>query len=169
MPDARFTLYYSDDRQASNFISDCLYAYLNDDWKDVGEPMTHNYHLIPYCLRPDTDELQEEIGSMDKSHGQMISFNVLKKQDVTSAQLLTWMAPIDVAEPYEKYGGNSDNIFYNCSPPWFGSVCQYKFDYDIPFLFGDIVDALSQVALNFVKIWKTIRVIIFYVYHHNVE
>lgn len=49
MLDARFTLYYPDDRHASNPIFDCIYAYLDDNVKYVGEPITRNYHLIPYC------------------------------------------------------------------------------------------------------------------------
>ncbi len=60
MLDARFTLYYSDDRQASNSIFDCIYAYLYDNARDVGEHFTRNYQLIPYCRRPDVNETQEE-------------------------------------------------------------------------------------------------------------
>jgi hypothetical protein len=144
MLDARFTLYYPDDRHASNPIFDCIYAYLDDNVKYVGEPITRNYHLIPYCRRPDFDETQEETGNLDINHNQMIRFTELKKRGVTSAQLLTWMAPIDVAERYEKDDGSSHEIFYNCSPPWFGSICQYKFDYDTSFLFRDIVRATFE-------------------------
>ncbi|CAF3969175.1 unnamed protein product [Rotaria sp. Silwood2] len=62
------------------------------------------------------------------------------KQDVTSAQLLSWFAPLDVAERYEKNRGiGSNDIFYNCSSPWFGSHCQYKFEGDIPSSFDKII------------------------------
>jgi hypothetical protein len=140
---ARFTLYYSDNQKVSNSTFDCIYGYLNDNPKEVTEPMIYNYYLIPYCRRPDIDEIQEEIGSLDRNYNQIISFDELKKQGVTSTQLLTWMAPIHVAERYEKYSGNSDDVFYNCSSPWFGTMCEYKFNYDTTaFLFGDIVNAV---------------------------
>jgi hypothetical protein len=79
----RFTLFYSNNRQVSNSINDCIYGYLN----------------------------------VDKNYNQIISFDELKKQGVTSTQLLAWMAPIDVAERYEKYSGSSHDVFYNSSSP----------------------------------------------------
>ena len=136
----RFTMYSSDQYQESNAIFDCIYAYLYDNAKSIGEPNTHNYQLIPYCRRPDMSEKQTDIDNFSTNHGQMISFVLLKKQGITSEQLLTWMAPIDVAERYEKYNGNTQDIFYNCSSPWFGSLCQYKFDYDTLVSFADIVN-----------------------------
>jgi hypothetical protein len=141
MLDARFALYYSDDHHGLNPTFDCIYAYLYDNFKEVGEPITRSYHLVPYCRRPDINETQEETSDLDINHIQKISFGDLNKQGITSEQLLAWMAPIDVAERYEKYDGSSHEIFYNCSSPWFGSVCQYKFNYNTPFLFGDIVNA----------------------------
>ena len=87
---ARFTFYYSDSEQVSNSNFDCIFGYLNDnlrdDLREKTELMIHSYHLIPYCRRPDTDEIQEEIGSLDKNYNQIISFNELKKQGVTSTQ-----------------------------------------------------------------------------------
>jgi hypothetical protein len=35
---------------------------------------------------------------------------------------------------------NDSDVFYNCSLPWFGSQCQYKFDYDLSLSFTDILD-----------------------------
>ncbi|CAF1308871.1 unnamed protein product [Adineta ricciae] len=138
---ARFTLYYSNDRQISNSAFDCIYASLYDNLKEVTEPMIHIYHLVPYCRRPDTDEIQEEMDSFDSNGHRRIHFDELKKQGVTSTQLLTWMAPIDVAERYEKYNESTHDYFYNCSSPWFGSMCQYKFNYDTTkILFEDIIN-----------------------------
>lgn len=136
---ARFTFYNTDDRQVSDSDFDCIYGYLNDDnLRDVAEPMIHNYHLIPYCRRPESHEIHD----LDKNYHQIISFDELKKQDVTSTQLLTWMASIVIAERYEKYSRSPHEDFYDCSSLWFGTKCQYKFDYDTTgHLFGDIVNA----------------------------
>ncbi|CAF1296773.1 unnamed protein product [Rotaria sordida] len=69
----------------------------------------------------------------------MITFNELHKYGVTSAQLLNWSAPINIAEQYEMDDVNSMNVFYNCSLPWFGPKCQYKFNYELSLPFDDIV------------------------------
>ncbi|CAF3857072.1 unnamed protein product, partial [Rotaria sordida] len=69
----------------------------------------------------------------------MITFKELHKYGVTSAQLLNWSAPINIAEQYEMDDVNSMNVFYNCSLPWFGPKCQYKFNYELSLPFDDIV------------------------------
>ncbi|CAF0863283.1 unnamed protein product [Didymodactylos carnosus] len=71
--------------------------------------------------------------------GNNINFTELYRQGVTSAQLLDWSAPIDVAERYEKNGENSSEVFYNCSSPWFGPTCQYSIEYDILPPFSNVV------------------------------
>ncbi|CAF4856384.1 unnamed protein product, partial [Rotaria sp. Silwood1] len=58
---------------------------------------------------------------------------------VTSTQLLNWSASIDIAEKYEIKGADSTEIFYNCSSPWFGSKCQYRFENNVQATFHDIV------------------------------
>ena len=87
-----------------------------------------------------TNEILDDTIDSRTTISQMISFNNLKKQGITSTQLLEWMAPIDVVERYENYSGNVDEIFYNCSLPWFGSKCQYKFDFNTTQSFRDIVN-----------------------------
>ena len=57
-------------------------------------------------------------------------------------QLLHWSASINLAERYERNGSNSNEIFYNCSLPWFGSMCEYRFDFDILLPFSNIVQFL---------------------------
>ncbi len=39
---------------------------------------------------------------------------------------------------------NDSDLFYNCSLPWFGSQCQYKFDYDPSLQFSDIKITFSN-------------------------
>jgi hypothetical protein len=135
-----YSLYRSDPRQASYTTSDCLYAYLIDGGKESGSHYIRNYHLIPYCRRPDDAEEEEQVlYVLNGNIAQTIPFHELKKLGVTSEQLLTWLAPIDIAERYEM-NSNSSDVFNNCSLPWFGSVCQYKFGYDSLLSFGDIVE-----------------------------
>jgi hypothetical protein len=137
----RYTLYYTDIRQASYLTYDCLHAYLIDAGKEKGKHYIRNVHLIPYCRRPDDNEEQDEVlYTVGENIAETITFKELKKRNVTSDQLLKWFAPIDVAEKYEMNINDSD-VFHNCSLLWFGSLCQYKFSYDISLSFGDIVDA----------------------------
>jgi hypothetical protein len=134
-----YTLYYSDIQQGSYLTFDCLYAHLIEEGKESSKPYLRNSHLIPYCRRPDDNQEQGQILYPIKENiAQSISFNQLKKQNITSEQLLQWFSPIDIAEKYEMNIKNSD-VFHNCSSPWFGSMCQYKLNYDLPLSFGDIV------------------------------
>jgi hypothetical protein len=140
---SRYSFYHSDIHQTLYPTFDCLYAYLVDAGKEVGSRYIRNYHLIPYCQRLDTVEELEQVSHLfSENIAQTITFNELKKRSITSEQLLAWFAPIDVAERYEM--NNSDlDVFHNCSSPWFGSICQYKFDHDLSLPFGDIVEATS--------------------------
>ena len=142
MVDVHYLLYQSDDRQTLSAPFDCLYAVWNDDGISSDVPYVHNYYLIPYCRRPDDSEEQEQPAhSTDKNLAKQITFMELKQQGVTSEQLVSWSSPIDVIERYEMSNANSKDVFYNCSSPWFGSMCQYKFDNDASITFNDIVQA----------------------------
>ncbi|CAF1198072.1 unnamed protein product, partial [Didymodactylos carnosus] len=138
--DARYSLYHSDDRQDLKSTFDCLYAYLRDYVEDGDARYIINYHLIPYCQRLDQNEEQENLSIRSYENVENnINFTELYRQGVTSAQLLGWSAPIDVAERYEKNGENSSEVFYNCSSPWFGPTCQYSIEYDILPPFSNVV------------------------------
>ncbi|CAF1260817.1 unnamed protein product [Rotaria sordida] len=80
-----------------------------------------------------------------------VSFKELSEQGVTSEQLLNWSAPIDLVERYEM-NNRSLELFYNCSSPWFGSKCQYRFVYNSTLSFNEIVkasvDSRSDIILN---------------------
>ena len=140
----RFTLYSTDVRESSSSAFDCIYADLYEDHRDTPTRFTRSIHLIPYCRRPDTDEIIDHPFPTNTKVSKIIAFTDLKKQGVTSSQLIEWMSPIDVAERYEMHNGDMLEVFYNCSPPWFGSRCQYKFDFDTSLSFGDIVSAIFK-------------------------
>ena len=57
---------------------------------------------------------------------------------ITSEQLYTWQAPIDLIERYELYLNNpiellQEQKFYNCTSPWFGLFCELSFNTSIEF------------------------------------
>ncbi|CAF3944130.1 unnamed protein product, partial [Adineta steineri] len=114
-----------------------------------------NNHLIPYCRRPDDDdddddddEKLEEISKVSYNNiAQKITFKELSKQGITSEQLISWSAPIDVAERYE-INNDSSELFYNCSSSWFGSKCQYRSIYDLSSPFDEIVEAIITERLD---------------------
>jgi hypothetical protein len=137
---ARYSLYYSDNRQGFTSIFDCLYAYEVQSDEDQNLPRTRNYDLIPFCRRFSQNG-EEEKASIQSSENVVnsIPFIELYRQGVTSIQLLDWSSSIDVAERYEENGANSNDIFYNCSSLWFGSKCQYRFDYDQLPTFGHVL------------------------------
>lgn len=65
---------------------------------------------------------------------QKLTFENLRKQNITSEQLYQWSAPINLIEQYEEYlisnkSSISSNIFYNCTLERFGDQCQYEFIY----------------------------------------
>ncbi|CAF4643086.1 unnamed protein product [Rotaria sp. Silwood1] len=93
--------------------------------------------IIPYCRRLDQNEALDDLSNVSQSNiNNIITFEELYKQGVTSAQLLHWSAPINIAEEYEINGANSAKVFYNCSSPcnapitcidW-RMICDGKFD-----------------------------------------
>jgi hypothetical protein len=133
-----YTLYHSHIHQNSYPTFDCLYAYFIDAGKETGKRYIQNYHLIPYCQRPESEEQNDIIYPIHENIAKTINFKELKEQNITSEQLLKWYSPIDIAEKYEMNLNDSD-IFHNCSSPWFGSLCQYKFDYNLSLSFNDII------------------------------
>jgi hypothetical protein len=138
----RYSLYQSDISQSFHPTFDCLYAYLIDGGKEIGSRYIRNYHLIPYCRRPNINEKQKQrLYTINQNIAQTITFAELKRQGITSQQLLEWYAPIDVAERYEM-NNNAVEVFHNCSAPWFGSICQYRFGNNLSLSFGNMVEAI---------------------------
>ena len=139
---ARYSLYRTNISSMSYPIYDCLYAYLIDGGKEIGLGYLRNDHLIPYCRR---SEMQVQLSS---NIAQTISFIQLRKQGVTSQQLLDWYAPIDIAENYEMNHDDDEQVFHNCTLPWFGSICQYRFDENSSISFDEIVQTTLKYHWN---------------------
>ncbi|CAF1461771.1 unnamed protein product [Adineta ricciae] len=70
----------------------------------------------------------------------------MKIAKITSESLIEWSAPINVAEHYQKFLNDvnelsSSQVFYNCTKGWFGHRCQYTL-YHNELTFSELVKAI---------------------------
>lgn len=96
----------------------------------VGVPRIGVIETIPFCIRSDDVEEFDVSQSYDNSHHRNFTFQQLHAEQITSTQLFEWLAPIDVIERYQVYIDTFDQlmsqqIYVNCTQPWFGPSCQY--------------------------------------------
>ncbi|CAF1187972.1 unnamed protein product [Adineta ricciae] len=122
---SQFNLYKIDRTIRSGTLEfDCLHLHTAS---------TEIYTFVPYCIRPrhENDLIHS---SLVNTHQKNFTFHDLLRLNVTTEQLLSWSASIDLVERYQSYveGPNSlstsNEIFFNCTVPWFGPRCQYLFD-----------------------------------------
>ena len=109
------------DRLINDLDRDCLYYNAHDKEDPV-------FQIIEYCIR---FELNESV--VDNEIHPRFSFEDLQQANITSDQLYTWSAPVDLIEHYQSYLENKNSSsskfwFYNCTYPWFGTRCEYSFD-----------------------------------------
>ena len=68
----------------------------------------------------------------------MVTFEELRRTNITGLQLYDWNAPFDVIEDY--LAGKEQGIFANCSDTlWFGAKCEYSLDD-----FEDVFEAIDD-------------------------
>jgi hypothetical protein len=116
---------------------DCLDFYPNDrisPHNDVSRSQYQRYHqIIPFCRRDNIDDGL----IMPGIDIPIFTFKELNERNVTSFDLYTWSAPINLVEHYQAYRERkiddktnaSLSNFYNCSLVHrFGSLCQYYFN-----------------------------------------
>ncbi|UJR17048.1 hypothetical protein I4U23_003945 [Adineta vaga] len=88
-----------------------------------------------YCLRP-TDHTHLITTDYFNTQEHNFTFHQLHQMNVTAYQLFIWSASIDLAEQYQHHiqqhnqSLQPNQLFYNCTQPWFGSRCQYSFQID---------------------------------------
>ncbi|CAF4082700.1 unnamed protein product, partial [Rotaria sordida] len=122
--------YYSvnDNKTDIVFQHNCLYV-------PTFTGKENNIHqIISYCLTEWSSKWIIEENNLD----QKFTFNQLYKQNITSQQLYLWSAPMDVVERYQFYLNHlsisnqssfmATQLFYNCTLPRFGPLCQYSLD-----------------------------------------
>ena len=94
------------------------------------------HEITPYCFR--SKDGQEQAVNETLVHGNASTFEELRTSNVTSEQLYTWLAPIDLIERYELFlndphGSTFEQKFYNCTSPWFGLFCELSLNVSIEF------------------------------------
>ena len=114
------------------------------------------HQIIPYCIQPLSSTDLHPSSSVMSENGKLISFDRLQ---TLSEQLYNqWSVPVDVAEEYELFLHQISvrkEYLYNCSSPYFGDRCQYKFGYiNSSGTFPEIVESvfLSKKAINYMLI-----------------
>ncbi|CAF3602955.1 unnamed protein product, partial [Rotaria socialis] len=119
------------------YDDDCFDYYANQDITEYTLTIEQSYRMehqiISFCRRHHFQEKPLEIDP----HISALTFYDLHQKNVTSAQLYSWSAHIDLIEEYEAFRQNfsdhritgSSMMFYNCSSKnKFGRFCQSSFD-----------------------------------------
>ena len=90
--------------------------------------------LIVFCM----SEIPWKFNVKNNDHFSNFTFTQLSKQNISSEDLYSWSAPIDLIERYQFYLNQlliSDDmslgaeVYYNCTVPRFGPRCQYQLYY----------------------------------------
>ncbi|CAF2574165.1 unnamed protein product [Rotaria sp. Silwood2] len=108
---------------------DCLHvtAWIEED----NDP----YQIISYCMSEWPSKWNIQKNTQDPN----FTFAELYQLNTTSEQLYLWSAPMDVVERYQLYinllltsnlslSSMATHMFYNCTSPRFGPLCQYSLD-----------------------------------------
>ncbi|UJR34572.1 hypothetical protein I4U23_027348, partial [Adineta vaga] len=97
------------------------------------EKVKNIHEIITYCISELPSKWNIQINNFD----QIFTFANLSQMNITSEQLYLWSAPMDIIEDYQFYLDQlstsnqttmSSSIYYNCTLPTFGPMCQYEFD-----------------------------------------
>ena len=129
----QLNLYYNDEVSETNgtFQHTCL-QHANNRFGSENE-----HQVISYCM----NEFSSKFKIENNNHFPNFTFAELQKQNITSGNLYLWSAPIDIIERYQFYLNQlstendlsvSEEIYYNCTIPRFGPLCQYQLIYNYP-------------------------------------
>ena len=124
------------------------------------ESYVNEHQIMSYCL----SELASKFHIENKTFFSNFTFAQLSKQHITSEHLYRWSAPIDIIEQYQFYlnqlSTSNDlflpqQVYYNCTLPRFGPLCQYEFIYYVSDhaslyqIIADFYSTYSYDATNF--------------------
>ena len=133
---------YNTDMMNSDFSHDCMYVTI-DDLGEIEKKVYRVQQINEYCIRP---SLGEQSNAVNGSIFSISTFDQLKKENVTAEDLIKWSSLIDLAERYQNFlqmnNTSSMELFYNCTIPWFGPFCQYRYSFNRSF--SDIVDIIFR-------------------------
>ncbi|CAF0969766.1 unnamed protein product [Adineta ricciae] len=87
-------------------------------------------HISSYCLT----EPPFNFHILNDHSSSLLSFAQLATMNITSEDLYLWSTPIDIVEHYQIYLHTKDvslgkEIYYNCTLPRFGPMCEYELYY----------------------------------------
>ncbi|CAF1060772.1 unnamed protein product [Adineta steineri] len=112
--------------------------------------------ILFYCM----NEFSSKFNIEENGYFPKFTFEQFSKQNITGQQLYLWSTPTDIIEDYQWYLNQllisndsplSEKIFYNCTLPRFGSMCQYELDYchsDYPSLYEMIKNFYNIYSYN---------------------
>jgi len=120
-----------------------LNMYNTDRSLDIGNLQVNCLHYYVRRLEPRMEKVEYCFGPIEDNnyllnddslhlHGEYFTFDQLHQLNVTSNNLLLWSSTIDLAEKYQDYLNHQTNsslskeLFFNCTPAWFGPRCQYS-------------------------------------------
>jgi hypothetical protein len=129
---------YNTDHEQDRY---CLLYYVHDFINYYYQPLyipAPAHQVIPYCLRPLSEEnfFVADVNFIN-TNDSMFSFAELKEKNISSQMLLSWSIPIDLIERYEIFlndrsisslSPENEILIHNCTWPWFGPLCRFKFD-----------------------------------------
>ena len=98
----QFYVYNTDVNDRNDWQHHCLFYYVLDNIVEVEQPIPLQHQMIPYCERP-VERLIHRSASSYTGADVSIDFETLKKQQVTSEELFSWSAPVDLIERYQMY------------------------------------------------------------------
>ena len=122
---------YHTDRSGNTILFHDCFRYRVENRFALSQLLSKSRHpsqIIPYCIRPMTDEFDGD--ELNENNSSSFRFNMLNRMNVTVQDLLQWSIPFDLAEDYQEYLDTNnlnlaEKVVHNCSYRWFGSHCQY--------------------------------------------
>ncbi|CAF1153792.1 unnamed protein product [Adineta steineri] len=109
------------------------------------EDEAESHQTISYCM----GEWPSQFNLIENNFDNKYTFSQLQERDVTSEQLYYWSASIDVIEEYQNYLDKKsfeNQIYYNCTLPYFGSKCQYTLE-----IYNEIYSTINDMIHNYYK------------------
>lgn len=126
-------LYYTDwTREKNNAVQyNCLRIANDNQMRD------NQREVVSYCMNEFSPifNVEKDVAFLK------FTFLQLSQQNISSQQLYHWLASIDLIERYQFYLNKlsawqdislSTEVFYNCTLPRFGPICEYEFVYHHP-------------------------------------
>ncbi|CAF0858500.1 unnamed protein product [Rotaria sordida] len=132
---------------------DCLYYRVSKEKLAYQELSNVINEMIPYCFRP-ININKSLFRNLVNIRDQNVTFEELRISNISTQELLLWSTPIDLVEKYQLYLDEidlslSNELFYNCTKPWFGLQCQYSFEFSEDMSIIDIVENEFNIKTSY--------------------